>query len=427
MVSAVLFIVLFGTIAIGMPIAWALGVASVAGLLKMGTLPMAVLAQKLFSGVDSFPMMAIPFFIFAGDLMAKGGLSTMLFEFGNILVGWIRGGLGLASVVASMIFGGISGSAIADCCALAPVEVPIMERAGYDKAFATGLVCGAACIGAIIPPSIPMVLYAVATNVSIGGMFAAGMMPGIIIGVALMVLVYYISVKRNYPRRTEKMTWPVLILKTVKAVPAIGMPVIILGGILLGVFTPTEAACIAVIYSFILSMFFYRDVKWSELPRMLANTGMISAVVLILASTSNIFGYIVTMEKVGPHLVTLLSGLNKFWFLLAVNLLLLWIGTFMDNAPPILILGPILAPLAVSLGIDPLHFGTIFIVNMVIGLITPPLGQVLFVAVPITRLKFEVVAKATMPFLIVEIVALLVITYVPITVMWLPRLLGYAR
>ncbi|MCE5265557.1 MAG: TRAP transporter large permease [Deltaproteobacteria bacterium] len=427
MVSAVLFIVLFGTIAIGMPIAWALGVASVAGLLKMGTLPMAVLAQKLFSGVDSFPMMAIPFFIFAGDLMAKGGLSTMLFEFGNILVGWIRGGLGLASVVASMIFGGISGSAIADCCALAPVEVPIMEKAGYDKAFATGLVCGSACIGAIIPPSIPMVLYAVATNVSIGGMFAAGMMPGIIIGVALMIVVYYMSVKRNYPRRTEKMPWSVLILKTMKAVPAIGMPVIILGGILFGIFTPTEAACVAVIYSFILSMFFYKDVKWSELPRMLANTGMISAVVLILASTSNIFGYIVTMEKVGPHLVTLFAGLNKFWFLLAVNLLLLWIGTFMDNAPPILILGPILAPLAVSLGVDPLHFGTIFIVNMVIGLITPPLGQVLFVAVPITRLKFEVVAKATMPFLIVEIVALLVITYVPITVMWLPRLLGYAH
>jgi C4-dicarboxylate transporter, DctM subunit len=427
MVSAVLFIVLFGTIAIGMPIAWALGVASVAGLLKMGTLPMAVLAQKLFSGVDSFPMMAIPFFIFAGDLMAKGGLSTMLFEFGNILVGWIRGGLGLASVVASMIFGGISGSAIADCCALAPVEVPIMEKAGYDKAFATGLVCGAACIGAIIPPSIPMVLYAVATNVSIGGMFAAGMMPGIIIGLALMAVVYSMSVKRNYPRRTEKMPWSVLIQKTFKAVPAIGMPVIILGGILLGIFTPTEAACIAVIYSFVLSMFFYKDVKWADLPRMLANTGMISAVVLILASTSNIFGYIVTMEKVGPHLVTLFSGLDKLWFLLAVNLLLLWIGTFMDNAPPILILGPILAPLAVSLGVDPLHFGTIFIVNMVIGLITPPLGQVLFVAVPITRLKFEVVAKATMPFLIVELVALVVITYVPITVMWLPRLLGYAR
>jgi len=359
--------------------------------------------------------------------MAKGGLSTMLFEFGNILVGWIRGGLGLASVVASMIFGGISGSAIADCCALAPVEVPIMEKAGYDKEFATGLVCGAACIGAIIPPSIPMVLYAVATNVSIGGMFAAGMMPGIIIGVSLMVLVYIMSVRRNYPRRTEKLPWEVLLRKTIQAVPAVLMPVIILGGILGGIFTPTEAACVSVVYAFILSMFFYKDVRWRDLPRMLANTGMISAVVLILASTSNIFGYLITMERVGPYLITLFQGLNQFWFLLGVNLLLLWIGTFMDNTPPILILGPILAPLAVSLGIHPLHFGTIFIVNMVIGLITPPLGQVLFVAVPITRLKFETVARATFPFLVVEIIVLFMITYVPATVMWLPRLLGYAR
>jgi tripartite ATP-independent transporter DctM subunit len=427
MVATILFVVLFGTIAAGMPIAWALGVASVAGLAKMGTLPWTVIAQKLFSGVDSFPIMAIPFFILAGDLMAKGGLSTMLFEFGNILVGWIRGGLGLASVVASMIFGGISGSAIADCCALAPVEVPIMEKAGYDKEFATGLVCGAACIGAIIPPSIPMVLYAVAANVSIGGMFAAGMMPGIIIGVSLMVLVYIMSVRRNYPRRTEKLPWGVLLRKTIQAVPAVLMPVIILGGILGGIFTPTEAACVSVVYAFLLSMFFYKDVRWRDLPRMLANTGMISAVVLILASTSNIFGYLVTMERVGPYLITLFQGLNKFWFLLGVNLLLLWIGTFMDNTPPILILGPILAPLAVSLGIHPLHFGTIFIVNMVIGLITPPLGQVLFVAVPITRLKFETVARATFPFLVVEIIVLFMITYVPATVMWLPRLLGYAR
>jgi C4-dicarboxylate transporter DctM subunit len=427
MVSLTLFTVLFGTIALGMPIAWALGVASVVGLLQMGTLPMTVLAQKLFSGVDSFPMMAIPFFIFAGDLMAKGGLSTMLFEFGNILVGWIRGGLGLASVIASMIFGGISGSAIADCCALAPVEVPLMEKAGYDKEFATGLVCGAACIGAIIPPSIPMVLYAVATNVSIGGMFAAGMMPGIIIGLALMVLVYYISVRRNYPRRTEKLPWSVVIRRTVQALPAVLMPVIILGGILGGIFTPTEAACVSVVYAFILSVFFYKDVQLRDLPRMLANTGMISAVVLILASTSNIFGYLITIERVGPMLITFFQGLDKFWFLMAVNVLLLWIGTFMDNTPPILILGPILAPLAVSLGIHPLHFGTIFIVNMVIGLITPPLGQVLFVAVPITRLKFEAVARATLPFLVVEIVVLLMITYFPITVMWLPRLLGYAR
>ena len=427
MVSATLFIVLFLAIALGMPIAWALGVSSIAGLLQMGPIPFQIIAQKLFSGVDSFPMMAIPFFILAGDLMAKGGLSTMLLEFANIMVGWIRGGLALASIVASMIFGGITGSAIADCCALAPVEIPMMVKAGYDKKFATGLVCGAACVGPIIPPSIPMILYAVATGVSIGGMFAAGMVPGIVVGVALMVLAYFMSVKRKYPRRTEKIPFGILVRRTVKALPAVLMPVIILGGILGGVFTPTEAAAVAVVYALVLSIFFYKDVKWSDLPRMFANAGMVSAVVLILASTSNLFGNLMTMEQVGPKLVAFLEHMNKYLFLLSVNLLLLWIGTFMDNAPPILILGPILAPLAVALGIHPLHFGTIFIVNMIIGLITPPLGQVLFVAVPITRLRFEDVARGTMPFLIVELLVLGLITYIPEMSLWMPRLLGFVK
>ena len=427
MVSVILFSVLFGAIALGMPIAWALAVSSLAGLSQMGTIPLQIIAQKLFTGVDSFPMMAIPFFIFAGDLMAKGGLSSMLLEFANIMVGWIRGGLALASIVASMIFGGITGSAIADCCALAPVEIPLMVNAGYDKKFATGLVCGAACIGPIIPPSIPMILYAVATGTSIGGMFAAGMIPGILVGVSLMILAFLLSVKRKYPRRTEAVPFSVLLGRSIRALPAVLMPVIILGGILSGVFTPTEASAVAVVYALVLSIFVYKDVKWSDLPEMLAKSGMISAVVLILASTSNLFGNLMTMEQVGPKLVNYFQDLDKYMFLLAVNLLLLWIGTFMDNAPPILILGPLLAPLASALGIHPLHFGTLFIVNMVIGLITPPLGQVLFVAVPITGLKFEDVARGTMPFLFVELVVLALITYIPELSLWMPRVLGFIR
>jgi C4-dicarboxylate transporter DctM subunit len=392
----------------------------------MGHIPLEMVAQKMFTGVDSFPYMAIPFFILAGDIMAKGSLSTRLLNFGNILVGWIRGGIGLAGVVASMIFGGITGSGIADCSALAPVEIPMMVESGYDKKYATGLVCAAACCGPIIPPSIPMVIYACATGLSIGAMFAAGMVPGILIGLVLMGLAYIISCKRHYPRRMEKLTAKLALTTFIKAIPVLLLPVIILGGILFGICTPTEAAAISVAYAFILSVFVYRDVKLADFPKMLANTAMVSGVVLILASTSNIFGQLVTLNQVGPILVSYFGGFNKIMFLFMVNILLLFLGCFLDNAPVILILGPLLAPLAIHLGINPLHFGTVFIVNMVIGLITPPLGQILFVAVPISKLSLEDVAKGTFPFLVSEVAVLFLITYVPAIVMWLPKLLGYA-
>jgi C4-dicarboxylate transporter DctM subunit len=426
MTIAILTTVLIVTIALGMPIAFCLGFAAVVAFFFMDPILMNVIAQKMFTGLDSFPLMAIPFFIFAGELMGRGGITKRLLLFADMVVGRVCGGLGLANVLASMIFGGITGSAIADVSALGSVEIPMMVEAGYDPDFSAGITCASACIGPIIPPSIPMVIYATAVGASIGGLFLAGYLPGILIGFTLMITAYFISIKRKYPVRKRKISFKGYIIGFKDAISALIMPLIIMGGILGGIFTPTEAASVAVAYTFILTVFIYKEVKLSDLPDILKNTAVTTAVVLILVSTSNVFAWIIMMEQVAVKLGGLFGSMDKYVFLLFVNLILLFVGTFMDNCPAILILAPILTPIALSLGIHPLHFGIIFVVNMVIGLITPPLGQVLFVAVPIAKISFERVTKGTFPFLIVEIITLLIITYVPFLTLYLPKLLGYA-
>ena len=426
MTITILTIVLIVTIALGMPIAFCLGFSAIASFFFMDPILMDVIAQKMFTGLDSFPLLAIPFFIFAGELMGKGGITKRLLLFADMVVGRVCGGLGLADVLASMIFGGITGSAIADVSALGSVVIPMMKEDGYDADFAAGLTCAAACIGPIIPPSIPMVIYATAVGASIGGLFLAGYLPGILIGLSLMVTAYIISVKKKYPIRKIKISFKGYITGFKDALTALIMPLIIMGGIMGGIFTPTEAASVAVAYSFILSVFVYKEVKLSDIPDILKNTAVTTAVVLILVSTSNVFSWIIMMEQVAVKLSALFGSMDKFAFLLFVNLLLLFVGTFMDNCPAILILAPILTPIALALGIHPLHFGIIFVVNMVIGLITPPLGQVLFVAVPIADISFERVTRGTFPFLIVEIIILLVITYVPFLTLYIPKLFGYA-
>jgi len=426
MTIAILATVSIVTIILGMPIAFCLGFAALVAFFFMDPILINVIAQKMFTGLDSFPLMAIPFFIFAGELMGKGGITKRLLLFADMIVGRVCGGLGMANVVASMIFGGITGSAIADTSALGSIEIPMMVKSGYDPDFSAGVTCASACIGPIIPPSIPMVIYATAVGTSIGGLFLAGYLPGILIGLALMITVYFISIKRKYPVRKRKFSFKGYIIGFKDAISALIMPLIIMGGILGGIFTPTEAASVAVAYSFIISVFYYKEVKLSDLPDMLKNTAVTTAVVLILVSTSNVFAWIIMMEQVAVKLGVLFGSMDKIVFLLLVNVLLLFVGTFMDNCPAILILAPILTPIAILLGIHPLHFGIIFVVNMVIGLITPPLGQVLFVAVPIAGISFERITRATFPFLIVEIIILLIITYVPFLTLYLPKLFGYA-
>ena len=425
MIIAVLILGLFFTLAIRVPIAWGLGISGLACLILMH-IPLNTVPQKIFSGMDIFPLMCIPFFILAGEIMAKGGLTKRLLDFAVILIGRIRGGLSLANVIASMLFGGITGSAIADSSALGSVEIPMMKENGYDAEFSAAITSASACIGPIIPPSITVVIYSMAVSgVSIGALFAAGMIPGILVGFALMGACYIISIKRNYPKRTEKVSKKEFLSGLKDAFLAIMTPVIILGGIIGGIFSPTEAAAVAVIYSFVISYFVYRELKLSDLPEMFKKSGTITAIVMIIIGTSNVFGLVIAFEQLALKLEVYLRPLGYLSFLMAINILFLLIGTFLDQNPAILILAPIFAPIAAHLGIDPVHFGIIVIMNLVIGLITPPLGEVLFIVAPLAGVSLESVSKAVLPFLFVEIGVLLLVTYIPPIALWIPELLGY--
>lgn len=425
MILTVLILGLFFTLIIRVPIAWGLGLSGLACLLLMD-IPLNTVPQKIFSGMDIFPLMCIPFFILAGEIMAKGGLTKRLLDFAVLLIGRIRGGLSLANVMASMLFGGITGSAIADSSALGSVEIPMMKKNGYDAEFSAAITASSACIGPIIPPSITVVIYSMAVSgVSIGALFAAGFIPGVLVGLALMVACYFISVKRGYPKRTEKVSNREILVGLKDAILALMTPVIILGGIIGGVFSPTEAAAVAVMYSFVISYFVYRELKLSDLPEMFKRSGIITAIVMIIIGTSNVFGLVIAFEQLALKLEVYLRPLGYISFLLAINILFLIIGTFLDQNPAILILAPIFAPIAVHLGINPIHFGIIVIMNLVIGLITPPLGEVLFIVAPLAGTSLEAVSKAVLPFLLVEIGVLLLVTYVPSLALWIPSLLGY--
>jgi C4-dicarboxylate transporter DctM subunit len=411
--------------AIGTPIAWALGISGLGAVLLM-SVPLNTVPQKIFSGMDIFPLMCIPFFVLAGELMAKGGLTRRLLDFAVIMVGHIRGGLSLANVVASMLFGGITGSAIADSSALGSVEIPMMVENGYDPEYSAAVTAASACIGPIVPPSIPVVIYSMAVGgVSIGALFAAGLLPGMLVGLALMILCYVISRIRNYPVRTYKVGLRGALIGFKDALLAIMTPVIILGGIIGGIFSPTEAAAVAVIYSFVITFFVYREVKLSDLPQMFLRSGVVTAIVMIIIGTSNVFGMVIAFEQLALKLEIVLKPMGYFSFILAINIIFLIIGTFLDQNPAILILAPIFAPIAVHLGVNPIHFGIIVIMNLVIGLITPPLGEVLFIVGPIAGVSLERLAREIMPFLIVEIAVLLLVSYVPIISLWIPSILGY--
>lgn len=426
MILAILLIGLFFAMAIGVPVAWALGISGLGAILFMDV-PLNVVPQKIYTGIDIFVLMCVPFFILAGEIM-RVGITKRLLDFAVLVVGSIRGGLSLANVIASMVFGGITGSAIADSSALGSVEIPMMTKNGYDPSFSAAITGASACIGPIIPPSIPVVIYSMAVGgVSIGALFAAGMIPGILVGVALMIACYVISRIKNYPKRDQKVTAREFLKGLKDATLAIMTPVIILGGIIGGIFSPTEAAAVAVIYSFIISYFVFRELKLSDLPQMFVRTAVTSSIVLIIIATSNIFGLVIAFEQLALKLAVILEPMGYVGFLLTVNIMFLIIGTFLDNNPAILILAPIFAPIAVAVGVHPIHFGIIVIMNLMIGLITPPLGEVLFIVAPLAKVSFEDVAKAVTPFTLVEIGVLLLVTYVPVVSLWIPRLLGYVQ
>ncbi len=423
------FWIFLAVMAFGVPIVFALGIAPMVSFIADGKeLFLKMIVQRTFAGINQFPLMAIPFFILAGELMNRGGITQSLVAFANALVGHLRGGLAHVNIVTSMLFAGISGSAVADTSGVGSIMIPAMEKDGYSRKFAAAVTAASSVIGPIIPPSIIMVVYAFMMNVSVAGLFAAGVVPGLLVGFGLMAVTAVIAKRRNYPKAAERASLGRMARSGREAALPLLTPVIILGGIIGGVFTPTEAASVAAIYALILSVFILRTLTLRELPNIFLRAAVSSGAILLVVGTATAFAWAATLSQIPALLSGLLFSISEdpYLLLFLINVLLLIVGMFLDAGPAILILGPILAPTMTGLGIDPLHFAIIMCVNLTVGLATPPMGLILFVASSLTRLSIEVIAKEMLPFLLVEIGVIFLITYFPGVTMTLPRLLGFA-
>jgi len=407
------------------PIVYAVGISSVLCLVYMGK-SLSVVVQMMVKGVNSFSLMAVPFFILMGVLMGSGGISDKLIGLANSLVGWMRGGLGMVNCVDSFFFGGISGSAAADTASLGSILIPIMVEQGYDDDFAAALTITSSVEGILVPPSHNMIIYATAAGgVSVGSLFLAGYIPGALLCICLMIGTYIISVKRNYPRG-EKFNIKNVLIQCRKSIWALLSILIVVVGVVAGLFTATESAAIAVIYSLIVSLYIYKGMDWKGVWRSFGEAMDTLSIVLILIATSNLFGYCLTLLNVPKLAASAITGITSNPILLAllINIILLFLGMIMDMAPIILISTPILLPIAQSIGIDPVQFGIILMLNCGIGLLTPPVGSVLFIGSAVSKVKIERLVKATIPFYICMLATLLLITYIPQITLFLPRLLG---
>jgi tripartite ATP-independent transporter DctM subunit len=388
----------------------------------------SALMSRLFSGMNSFPLMAVPFFILAGELMNQGGITRSIVHFSQTLIGHFRGGLAQVNILSSVLFAGLSGSAVADTSALGKMLIPAMEQNGYSRRFAAAITAASSVIGPIIPPSGIMILYAFIMNVSVAGLFLAGIIPGLLICAGLMLVTARIAKKRNYPVASSKASWGERGSAFKASFLPLLTPVILLGGILLGVFTPTEAAAVAVGYALIIALFVTRTMKASSLPSVLVNSAVQAGSILLLVGSAVTFAWIITVSGMAELIAHEMAGLtdNILLLLLLINLFLFAIGMFLDAGPAILILGPVLAPIFISLGIDPLHFAIVMCVNLTVGLATPPMGLVLFVASSVSGEKTENIALEMLPFLAVEAGVIFLITYFPALTMTLPTWFGYA-
>ena len=388
-----------------------------------------LLYRNVYNGIDSFPLMAIPFFMLAGELMNRGGITMRLVEFSQAFMGHLRGGLAHVNVLSSMLFAGLSGSAVADTSALGSMLIPAMEKQGYSRKFAAAITAASSVIGPIIPPSGIMIIYAYVMGESVAALFLAGVIPGAMVGIGLMLMVKFMANKYDFPVATNKYTWPERGQASIKAFFPLLTPVIILGGILGGIFTPTEAAAVAVAYALFIGLFVLQTLKISDLSGVITRAGITSSVVLLLVGAAMAFKTVVSLshapEQLAAFILTLTS--NPLLLLFLINILLFIVGMFLDAGPAIIILGPILGPIFVGLGIDPIHFAIIMSVNLTVGLATPPMGLVLFVASAVSGERVEAIAKAILPFLAVEIVVIFLITYIPALSMTIPRLTGFVQ
>ena len=425
MAIIILLVSFFVMIFLRFPIAYAVALSSVLCLLSQG-LPLSTICQQMVKGISSFSLMAVPFFITMGCLMGTGGISEKLIALADACVGWMRGGMAMVNIVASYFFGGISGSAAADTASLGTILIPMMVDQGYDGDFSTAVTITSSCEGLLVPPSHNMVIYATtAGGISVGSLFLAGYLPGALLALSLMVGSYIISVKRNYPKG-DKFSLSNLIRQIAVSFWALAAVLIVVFGVVCGWFTATESAAIAVIYSLIVSVYIYKGLDWKGVWRVLGDCVDTLSIVLILIATSNAFGYCLTRLHVPSLAANAITGMtnNPILIALLINLILLILGCIMDMAPIILIATPILLPIATSIGIDPIQFGIMVVLNCGIGLLTPPVGSVLFIGSAVAKLPMEKVVKVTLPFYLCMIITLLLITFVPGISLWLPSIFG---
>ena len=426
MTGIVLFVTLLVFLVLNVPVGIAIGLASLAAITTNPRMTDSFIVSQLISGSDSFPLMAIPLFILAGELMAAGGVSKRILNVCNVFLGRVTGGLAIVTVVVCMFFAAVSGSGPATVAAVGSMVVPTMLEKGYSKSFTLACVACAGCIGVIIPPSIPMVIYGTSTGTSVSTMFMAGFLPGIMIGLALCALCYFYCKKMGWKGDTTKYTAKEKIATVVDALPALIDPIIILGGIYGGVFTPTEAAAIAGVYGVIVGLFIYREIKPSDLIYIMYRSVLMCAPVLLIIGISTGFGRILTITQVPVMIADAILGLtsSKILVLLLINVLLLIVGTFMETNAAIIILTPILLPIVTRLGVNPIHFGIIVVMNLSIGFITPPLGANLFMACQVGEISFDKLARKIWPWIVVMVALLMLVTYIPQISMALPEAMG---
>ena len=428
--AVLLFSILFILFILGFPVAFSMGFSSIFAM-SSTDIPIQVAIQRIVSTLNSFPLMAIPFFILAGNLMEASGISQRLINAANALVGRLTGGLAIVSVLTAMFFASISGSSAATVAAVGGILIPAMVKRGFPKNFATSVQAASGELGVIIPPSIPMIIYALSagTAISIGDLFMAGVVPGILIGGSLMLLIFFISKKKGYGLNNDVKDELVMnegrFTAFRKALLPLLMPVLILGGIYGGIFTPTEAAAVAVGYAFIIGAFVYRSLNLKNIMQALKNSALSTAIIMIIIGNAGLFGWVLTAEQVPDKVAHFFLSISDspVIFLILVNILLLFVGMFMETGASIVILAPILTPVAMTLGVDPLHFGIIIIVNLAVGMLTPPVGVNLFVASSIAGLRIEHLIKPLIPFYLVLLLDIIVISYVPQITLWLPHIL----